>query len=267
MDNRKKIGLALSGGGIKGVAHIGVFKALEELGIKPDIVSGVSAGAIIGALYASGLKWEEIKQFVDRTKFGKAFLPSFTTKGLLKQDYLKSRLRRNLPCSSFEELEIPFKVACTNLNSGAIDVFKEGPLIPAVAASSSIPVLFSPELINDQLYSDGGILMNLPASIIRKDCDILIGINLIPKVELDMKQFSGMLSSLSIAARTFYLNIQNNSQPDLKECDIIIEPDHIFDHHIFSFNKIEEIFKSGYDKTMELKDSILEQINIATPID
>lgn len=262
MARRKKIGLALSGGGIKGVAHIGVFKALEELGIKPDIVSGVSAGAIIGVLYAAGMPWQEIKDFVDQTKFGKAFFPGFSAKGLLKHDYLKARLKQSLPCHEFEKLETPLKIACTNLNSGAIDVFDKGQLIPAVSASSSIPVLYSPELINDQLYSDGGILMNLPATIIREHCDILIGINLIPKVELDMKQFSGMLSSLSIAARTFYLNIQNNSEPDLKVCDIIIEPDHIFDHHIFSFNKTEEIFKSGYDKTMEMKDSILEQLDM-----
>ena len=102
--------------------------------------------------------------------------------------------------------------------------------------------------------------MNLPASVIRPHCDILIGVNLIPKVELDMKQFSGMLSSLSIAARTFYLNIQNNSEPDLKQCDIIIEPDHIFDHHIFSFNKTQEIFTSGYERTMDLKESILKHL-------
>ena len=262
MERRKKIGLALSGGGIKGVAHIGVFKALEELGIKPDIISGVSAGAIIGVLHASGMKWEAVKEFVDKTKFGKAFFPGFSSKGLLKHDFLKSRLKHSLPCSDFSELETPLKIAATNLNTGAIDVFDKGPIITSVAASASIPVLYSPELINNQLYSDGGILMNLPASIIREECDILIGVNLIPKVELDMKQFSGMLSSLSIAARTFYLNIQNNSEPDLKQCDIIIEPDHIYDHHIFSFNKTDEIFESGYNKTMQLRQVIQEQLNM-----
>jgi NTE family protein len=260
MDRNKKIGLALSGGGVKGVAHIGVFKALEELGIKPHIVSGVSAGSIIGALYTSGMPWQEILKFVDRTKLGKAFFPGFTVKGLLKHDYLKSRLKKSLTCENFEDLDIEFKVASTNLNSGKIEVFDKGPLIPAIAASSSIPVLFSPEEINNNLYSDGGVLMNLPASVIRPHCDVLIGVNLIPKVELDMKQFSGMLSSLSIAARTFYLNIQNNSEPDLKQCDIIIEPDHIFDHHIFSFNKTQEIFTSGYERTMDLKESIFKQL-------
>ena len=260
MKSRKKIGIALSGGGIKGVAHIGVFKALEELDIEVDIIAGTSAGAIMGSLFAAGLSWQEVKEFVDSTRFSKAFFPGFTSRGLLKHDFLKSRLKRYLPVNNFEELQTELHVLSTNLNTGKPQIFSQGDIIAAVAASSSIPVLFSPEEINGNLYSDGGILANLPALPIKDKCDLLIGINLIPRVELAPKDFSGVLSSLSVAARTFYLTIQNNSYPDKQLCDLIIEPDNIQDHHIFSFNKIEEIFESGYSKTMEMKEEILKQV-------
>lgn len=260
MEENKRIGLALSGGGIKGIAHIGVMKALEELDIRPNIISGVSAGAIIGCLFAAGLDADSVKKFVDQTKFGKAFFPGFTTKGLLKHDFLKTRLKEYLSFEYLEDLTIPFKVACTNLNTGQIEVFDEGPIIPAVAASSAIPVLFSPEKIGDNLYSDGGVLMNLPAETIREHCDVLIGVDLIPRVEIKLKQLSGVFSSMSIAARTFYLTIQNNSAKDIALCDILIVPEHIEDHHIFSFNKVEEIFESGYTSTMKQKDQILAQL-------
>ncbi len=260
MEENKRIGLALSGGGIKGIAHIGVMKAFEELGIRPSIISGVSAGAIIGSLFAAGLDAASVKKFVDQTKFSKAFFPGFTTKGLLKHDFLKARLKEYLSYKNIEDLPIEFKVACTNLNTGRIEVFDKGPIIPAVAASSAIPVLFSPEQIGDNLYSDGGVLMNLPAETIHQHCDVLIGVNLIPRVEINLKQLSGVFSSMSIAARTFYLTIQNNSAKDIALCDVLIVPEHIEDHHIFSFNKVEEIFESGYISTMKQKDQILAQL-------
>ena len=117
MAARKRIGLALSGGGARGIAHIGVLQALEEQGIFPEVISGASAGAIVGALYAAGKTPEEIMEFVRKASFFKMFKVAIPFSGLTKLTYLRDKLAESIPEDRFEALEKKLFVAIANLNN------------------------------------------------------------------------------------------------------------------------------------------------------
>ncbi|MEL7021584.1 MAG: patatin-like phospholipase family protein, partial [Bacteroidota bacterium] len=152
-----KIGLALSGGGARGIAHIGVLQALTEHGIQVDALSGTSAGSIVAALYAAGKTPEEILQFAaDNTNLFKMYQFNIPKIGFTSLDYLKNKLAEILDEDSFEHLQLPCHIAITNLQMGVVEIVSTGKLFDVVAASSSIPILFKPIKINDDLYVDGG---------------------------------------------------------------------------------------------------------------
>ncbi|HNT51348.1 MAG TPA: patatin-like phospholipase family protein [Cyclobacteriaceae bacterium] len=147
-----KRGLVLSGGGARGIVHIGVLKALDEMGITFDCISGTSAGSIVGALYAAGHKPDSIFDLVKNLSVFKAVRPAFAWTGLLTLDGLKDVLIKNIPNNDFNKLKIPLTIAATDIKNGQIHYFNNGELIPAVLASSSIPAIFNPVHLNGKLY-------------------------------------------------------------------------------------------------------------------
>ena len=153
----KKIGLVLSGGGVKGIAHIGVIKALSERGIYADVISGVSAGALVGSLYASGLTPAEMLLFFKETPLLKYNLLTMNKPGLFDTDKYVYFLKEYLPQHTFEALERKLVVVATNLEKGVAEFFNKGSLLKPVVASAALPPVFSPVLIQGQLYADGGI--------------------------------------------------------------------------------------------------------------
>jgi len=157
-----KIGLTLSGGGVRGVAHLGVIKALEESGFQFARVSGASAGSIIGAFYCNGYSTDEILEIIEKTSLYKLVRPALSWRGLLKLDNAVKGFKTYLPHDSFEGLKTPLHIAATDINKGETKYFHEGPLLKVIQASSSIPVVFDPVNINGSVYIDGGILNNLP---------------------------------------------------------------------------------------------------------
>ena len=172
---RKATGLVLSGGGARGYAHLGVLKALNEEGIIPDIISGTSAGAIAGALYADGYTPDEIFKILaknSRLNFLKLTVPK---DGLLKMTGMIRVLKDALRANTFEELKIPLVVCATNLNQAKVEYFESGELIRAIIASASIPVVFRPVEIGGVCYVDGGVMDNMPVAPIEKRCRVLIG--------------------------------------------------------------------------------------------
>ncbi len=177
-----RIGLALGGGGVRGVAHIAYIKALEEMGIKPSVISGTSSGAIAGALYAGGLSPDEI---MDRLHSlfslrGKKRVPGGRP-GLKSAGFAASAAQRSLahllPKAKFEELEIPLKVVATNFHTLRERVFETGELLPAVMASVALPSAFVPYQVDGEYYVDGGATNIVPFDIIRDACDVLIAID------------------------------------------------------------------------------------------
>jgi NTE family protein len=245
-----RIGLTLSGGGAKGIAHIGVIKALLENDIHPEIISGASAGSIIGALYAADISTDDMIYTVSSASFFKIFrLVGIPGVGLVKLDYLREKLQETVKVDSFEALKHPLYVCATNLNLGRPILFHSGTLFDKVLASCSVPWLFNPIVIDGHLYADGGITNNLPANAIREKCDILIGSNVKPKVVV--QENKDLNSFLTIAQRVTDLSLWTNSKPNVKLLDVYIAPEKIRDMSSFNIGKTKEFCEVGYEETMK----------------
>lgn len=253
----KTIGLALSGGGARGIAHIGAIKALHEAGINIDIISGTSAGSVIGALYASGLDAESMMEFVRDSSIWKIFKPGLPTDGLITLGYLEERLRQFISVSEFNQLLKPLYVSVSNLNSGHAEIVSDGPLFLPILCSCAIPLVFKPVKMNGALYVDGGLLDNLPAKSIRNEADLVIGINVMPNVAVANKNLSNVFGILS---RSFDLSIQANAEPSKLLCDVVIEPSELYDYNIFQFGKHKEIADLGYRTTLKMIPAILDAL-------
>ena len=241
-----KIGIALSGGGARGVAHIGVLKALDELGIRPHVLSGTSAGALVGALYAHGYKPDEIFTVFKSVSIFKSVRPAWAWSGLLNMDGMTELLLKHLPENTFESLTIPLTVTATDIRSGHPAYFSKGPLIPTLVASCSIPAIFNPQKIDGNLYVDGGLVDNLPVNSIVKSCDFLVGIHcnhINPVYEPSHIK--------SIIERSLLIAIKSNTNHSRAMCDVCIEPPFMDRFSTFDIKKAEEIFNYGYHFTKE----------------
>lgn len=235
------IGIAMSGGGIKGLAHAGALKALEEYGVKPDIISGVSAGAIVGALYADGYTPDEIAEIFYDINFRKMTKLHRPDGGIFKVDPFEKYLKSKLRAKTFEELKIPLRIVATNLDKGQSVVFSSGKLSDVIIASCSMPVIFSPRKIKGENYVDGGVFKNFPVSTIREDCEKVIGINVSPLVADDYK-----LSLMNVAFRCYNFMFKANSIQDKLLCNLLIEPVDMANYDTFDTDKSREIFDIGY---------------------
>ncbi|MCB0706482.1 MAG: patatin-like phospholipase family protein [Saprospiraceae bacterium] len=254
-----KVGLALSGGGARGIAHIGVIKALLEHEIQVDVIAGTSAGSIIGTLFAAGKSPEEMKTFVESASLIRSLFPARPNKGLLNLHYLNKQLSKHIKEDSFDALKIPLHVNMTKLSTGETVVRHSGMLFEIVCASCAIPLVFQPVIIEEETYVDGGLLLNLPTSVIRDQCDVLIGVNLIPFREVPEKKIKSVKSVLE---RCFDLTIINHSQLEREICDVLIEPEAVSDYHIFQFQKVEELIELGYQSGLKAIPTIKEKLEL-----
>ncbi len=161
-----ELGLCLSGGGGRGLLHVGLLLALEELGIRPGIVASVSSGALLGALYASGKPAEVIKSNLEGFKWTEIIAPSLLRRrGILSTVRLQAFYRRHLGSINIEDLPIRMKIAAVNLMDGKVVGFTSGSLSKCVAASSAIPGIFEPVRVNGGIYYDAGGIYNLPLEL------------------------------------------------------------------------------------------------------
>jgi len=255
-DKQYNIGLVLSGGGARGFAHLGVLHALNEKGIYPDVISGTSAGAIIGALYADGLTPGEILKLMEGSSRLDFMRPALPREGLLQINGISKILKSSLRAKKFEDLKIPLFVTATDLNNGKAVYFSEGEILDPVIASASIPVVFQPVKINDISYVDGGVLDNLPIRPIENKCRILIGsfVNAVGYME----KISGLIS---IAERTFMLSMSKEIFEKAKKFDLFIAPQELRNYKILDPEKAAELFWIGYKATTEkLKEIDIENI-------
>jgi NTE family protein len=250
-----KFGIALSGGGARGIVHIGVLEALHKYGIRPEIISGASAGALVGAFYASGMEPLEILQLVKSNKMTKMFTWQLPSHGLIDIKKIRSLFENNIGTDDFSSLKKPFYCSVVNLNSGQSEIKSEGKLFQWVLASASIPVIFEPQIIDGITYVDGGLLNNLPVDCIRDQCRILIGVHV--NHNGPEENISGIKA---IAERTFRLAIGQNVSESLSKCDFVIDPPETRLFNTFDFKKADEIFQIGFEETekriLEMFDSI-----------
>lgn len=237
-----KVGLALSGGGARGFAHLGIIKALEELGITISQVSGTSAGAIAGAFYCYGFKPDQILEIISSTGFLKSVRPAWAWTGLLSMEGFKEVLLRHLPENSFESLKIPLTIAATEIRHGRVTYFNSGELVSRILASSSIPALFNPSILDGHVYVDGGIMDNLPVRPLVGKCDFIIGSHSNPVEQLfDIKNVK------EITERSLLIAINVNSSHSKAQCNVVIEPPDLGKFSTFDLSRGKEIFEIGYE--------------------
>ncbi len=163
-----ELGLALGGGGMKGWAHVGVIEVLEQYGLRPDRIAGCSAGAIMGAAYAYGMPVEEMLRIMREQDASGFFTLRLDGRSLLNWEGFRRSLVEVYGDTRIEDLEIPFAAVCTDLETGKEVVLEEGPLVDAILASSAVPGIFPPVKYGDRFLVDGGLLNNVPVSVLAR---------------------------------------------------------------------------------------------------
>ncbi|MBB4037872.1 NTE family protein [Dysgonomonas hofstadii] len=250
-----KLGVALSGGGAKGFAHLGVLEALNEKGLYPEVISGTSAGAFAGVLYADGYTPLEIKALFQKKVFREFAEFTIPHGGFFKSEGFHSFLKKHLRAKHFEDLKIPLRVVATDIEYGDSHVFTSGTLIPSVIASCSVPIIFRPVEINEHYYVDGGLFKNFPVSTIRKECKKIIGVNVSPLMKSEFKS-----SIKYIAERSFHYMSVSNTLLDRNLCDYLIESDSLFKYSMFDLDHVEEIYQAGYELALDFLEANKESL-------
>lgn len=247
------IGLALSGGGIRGIAHLGVLEYLEEIGIKPAIISGASAGSLVAAFYAAGYSPKEIQAITKAENFFNFTNLSIINGGIFKSNVFERIVKSYIPHNTIEKLKIAVSVTVTDLTNARTRVFETGDLSLAVRASCCVPLVFQPVQYEGTYLSDGGILDNFPVAPLRTRCDKIIGVNVSAVSRMD-----GQMSYKQLIQRTLELSLNNTIDHKMDWCDVYIEPPNISNYGIFDFDKMDEIFELGYTQAQKFEEIFLK---------
>jgi NTE family protein len=205
MSDRPKIGLALSGGGARGLAHVGVLRVLTEAGIPIDYVAGTSAGALAGVTYCAGMSPDEMEHFAMQINWTYMARPTLSSSGLLSSKRLESWLKFILGDIRFCDLKTPLAIVATDLDSGKPVSLTTGRVGPAVRASCSVPGLFTPVTIDGRRLVDGGISDNLPIDVVqRMGAEYVIAVDLMePHLQPEWGPLgSGIFSILTMIERS-----------------------------------------------------------------
>ncbi|MDR2914925.1 MAG: patatin-like phospholipase family protein [Tannerella sp.] len=260
-DKKYKLGLVLSGGGSKGFAHIGILKLLEECGLRPDIIVGTSAGALIGTLYADGYKPEEIISLFAGREFSEFTSMQIPKMGIFDSSKFNKYFKKVIHSKNFEDLEIPVIVMATDLDHGKAHAFSKGPISEAITASCSMPILFNPVIINGIHYVDGGIFHNFPVSIIRNECEAIIGSDVGSMIPDKYNK-----TIIGIAERSYHYLFKANTEKERELCDILIEANELGRYKTFDLKNIDMIVRIGYEAAEYAFEEFLKNKPIATLI-
>lgn len=269
------VGLALGGGGARGIAHIHVLAALDELGIRPAIVAGTSIGAILGAAYASGMSAVDIRDYVrlrlvDRWKLANDLIRAAGARRQKDAQTPGSRTRRRFDLlhllqsmmpedfpARFEELEIPTKVVATDFFAQAERVFDSGLLMPALAASAAAPMIFRPVTFDGTVYVDGGATNPVPFDILAGQADIVIAVDIIGDNVARTAAPVGRLDVLTASSHIMQRSIMNAKRA-IFEPHALLRPD-IDGVRVHDFLRVERIL----DRTASAKDRFKREIGAA----
>lgn len=241
------IGLALSGGGAIGAAHIGVLEQIEEYRVHPDSICGTSAGAIVGLLYADG--------GIDAIF---RFLKLLETDGLIRSPLgllartpekiwtlVGEALSMCVEARSFEDLRVPFSCVATDIVTGAPVVIDSGDPVAAVKASAAYPGVFAIQRVSGRYLVDGGITRNLPADIVRKSgADFVIGSSLYRVPEVKYNRGKPRLSRVEVALRALEIMELEMSLQQIKLCDFCFQPP-VETYRWYDFDRVAEILRLG----------------------
>lgn len=240
------LGIALSGGGAKGFAHLGVLQALKEEGIYPEIIAGTSAGALAGVLIADGYEPADVVSLFKQKAFKEFGQITVPKAGLFKTRPFYKFMEKHLKARSFDELKIPFVAIATDIEYGKSQAFREGEIIPCVIASCSFPIVFEPVNIDGRYYVDGGLFKNFPVSEIRKECKNIIGVNVSPINLVGYKR-----SLKYMIERSYHYLSASNTMLDRSLSDYLIEIKDLNEYPMFDLEHVSNIFEVGYNYTKQ----------------
>ncbi len=240
----KEIGLVLSGGGVRAIAHIGFVKVLLENNIIPTKVSGTSGGALVAALYAAGHSPEEMLSFFKETPLLKFSLYARNKPGIMDSDKYILFFKKYFPDNSFENLKYPLSVTATNLLNAQLEFFDEGSLIKPLIASSALPPIFSPVEINGALYADGGVLNNFPIEPLLGKCDVIFGSFVNPISVIDKSEIN---SSLKLLYRVYHIGLDASNIKKFELCNYVFSPPNINNIGVLDAKSILKSYELGYE--------------------
>lgn len=247
-----RIGLVLSGGGTRGMAHLGVLQALDEIGAKPAIISGTSSGALLGALYAAGNPPKEILKMVKAHSSSSLIKMILTSGGLFSASGLMNILDSAIPENDFAKLRVALFITATDIVSGNQVTFSEGALYNALIGASTIPGLFAPVKHDNQYLVDGGVMNNFPVECIKDKCDKIVGSHVNKIYPLKRKK----LTRMQILDRCFHLAASGEVTEQAKHCDVLIEPN-LSGYSMFEMKHADKVFKIGYNTAMEQQQMLI----------
>jgi NTE family protein len=265
-----KVGLALGGGGARGLIHVPVLELFDEMGIRPHRITGTSMGAIMGALYAAGRSGQGIRATIDNIRIKKddtfedvvrkrkdlmiwldAVAPDFGRGGFLKLDRFMEYLYDHLKRTTFEDLDIPLRVVASDYWNRKEVVFKSGKLIPAIRASIAIPGVFAPVKHDDHVLVDGGLSNPLPYDLLMDECDIVVAIDAMGVESVGKRKiphtYESILNSFYIAQQAIQSEKMKHAKPH-----IYIKPD-IKDVGILEFYKMDDVYEQAKSSIRKLK--------------
>jgi NTE family protein len=253
----KKTGYVFSGGGARGIAHLGVLRLLNENGIKPFAISGTSAGAIVGALYASGQSPEQILEAVKTASFFGWLNIRWHKDAVFSIDPLRKLLTNIIGNRTFEQLNTRLFVATTDIIKGVPVIHSTGPVVETVIASSAVPGIFEPIRIDGGLLVDGGVLNNFPIDPLLGLCDVIIGSH----VNRQEKNVHADLFSnaVNILDRAYHLAISNSVYARAHQSDILIDHS-LTAYPIYDLKNADGIFEAGYKEASKYRDQILRLV-------
>jgi len=250
----KSIGLVLSGGGVRGMAHIGLIQALNEHKISANIVSGSSVGALVGALYANGNTVEDMLAFFKETPLFKYNFLTLAKSGFIDTDRYIKIFKGYFPEDSFEALERELHIVATNLQKAEQRFFRSGDLIRPLLASAALPPLFSPVELEKELYADGGIMNNFPLEPVKKKADFIIGSNVSIVGDLQKKELK---NSIQLASRVTALMIYAINQRKMEACDLMLAPEALENIGVLDRKGLEKAYKIGYESAIRMLKKFL----------
>jgi NTE family protein len=269
-----KVGIALGGGGVRGLAHVPILQVLDDLHIRPAVISGSSMGAIVGALYASGMPARGIREIVERRlilkndtwrdviekredllKWIYAFKPDFSGSGLINAEGILDSLINEIKVDRFEDLEIPLLVVAADYWSAEEVVFEKGNLLPAIQASMAVPGVFSPVSIEGRILVDGGVVNLVPYDLLTPHAEFIIAVN-VSRVRVSStpefpNALESVLGSFDIMQTTMLADKLKRLKPD-----IYIWPQ-IHNVRMLDFGKIEDVFAQTIPAAEELRKTLL----------
>lgn len=239
---KHRLGIVLSGGGLRGIAHVGVVEALRQAGLEPDCVAGTSAGALVGAMLAAGHPKEAMLEFFEERSPFRFSKLSMGRPGLFDTEKIVPDLEYLFPDDRFEALAKPLFVTATDLVRARLEIFASGPLIRPLVASSSVPLIFTPTQVDGRPYVDGGVTNNFPVEPLEVLCDVLVGVYASP---LRTVEPSDLESTLAVSERAFELGMFLTARSKFHRCEVMICPQELAGVPTFGKAEVRKVFEIG----------------------